>query len=189
MLPSFNFLSPCSPAAFPADEPFTRKDIIHLQDPLNLSGRNLVRSLLCCCFCSNRLAVSQPAGRTRSTWRGATWCAAVHVLGPCFGLVDWAGPSSPPVKAGPAQPGRAQPGALQYLGLGRALGWLIGLGLLPHQLRQDPLNLSGHNLVRRWVLLCGWLVAQAVKALAEPVGSNKGATRARGQTRGSSSSC
>lgn len=41
MLPSFNFLSPCSPAAFPADEPFTRKDIIHLQDPLNLSGRNL----------------------------------------------------------------------------------------------------------------------------------------------------
>ena len=29
---------PCPP---PADEPFTRKDLIHLQDPLNLSGRNL----------------------------------------------------------------------------------------------------------------------------------------------------
>lgn len=38
-----------TPPPYHADEPFTRKDLIHLQDPLNLSGRNLVGAELSFC--------------------------------------------------------------------------------------------------------------------------------------------
>ena len=38
-----------TPLSYPtADEPFKRSDIIHLQDPLNLAGRNLVRVFFDC---------------------------------------------------------------------------------------------------------------------------------------------
>ena len=30
-----------APPGAPADEPFTRKDVIHIQDPLNLSGKRM----------------------------------------------------------------------------------------------------------------------------------------------------